>query len=213
VPVTTLGTGIRDRDVNQSDDNKNVNCIHILTCLAMACHALVMSFTEPGHRCPQKRTAGQRRIVLVDIENVVGGSASVHDNIEWARATVERLVSVDPGDHVVIGCGPGGLLDLGCTWTHVRYVMRSGLDGADLALLDVLGENIAARFTEVVLVSGDGIFADAVAVFGAQGLHTTVIAHRDGLSRRLELAANTVKFLPDCPAPQPDPAVTQKDAA
>jgi len=91
--------------------------------------------------------------------------------------------------------------------------MGSGLDGADLALLEVLGENIAARFTEVVLVSGDGIFADAVAVFAALGVHTTVIAHRDGLSRRLELAASVVQFLPDRPNPQPGPAVTQKGAA
>lgn len=172
-----------------------------------------MTFRKPGRRSPQKRTAGQRRIVLVDIENVVGGSAAVHDNAAWARAAVERIVSVRADDHVVVGGGASGLLDVGCAWTHVRYVIGSGLDGADLALLEVLGENIAARFTEVVLVSGDGIFTDAVAVFAGLGVHTTVIAHREGLSRRLELAANTVEFLPDCPAPQPGPAVTQKDAA
>lgn len=172
-----------------------------------------MSFTKLGSRSSRMRTVGQRRIVLVDIENVVGGSAAVHDHVAWARETVERLVSLRPGDHVVVGCGPGGLLDLGCTWTHVRYVVRSGLDGADLALLDVLGENIPRRFTEVVLVSGDGIFADAVAVFAAQGIHTTVVAHRDGLSRRLELAANTVKFLPGCPTPRPGLHVAQMGVA
>jgi len=91
--------------------------------------------------------------------------------------------------------------------------MRSGRDGADRALLEVLAENIAARFAEVVLVSGDGIFADAIAAVAGQGIHTTVIAHRDGLSRRLELAANTVQFLPDSPTPQPAPAMTHKDAA
>lgn len=178
-----------------------------------ACQHEAMLFTETGRRSPQKRPAGQRRIVLVDIENVVGGSAEVHDYVAWARAAVERLVSVHPGDLVVIGCGPDGLLDLGCTWTHVRYVVRSGPDGADLALLDVLKENIARRFTEIVLVSGDGIFADVVAGFAAQGVHTTVIAHRDGLSRRLELAASSVVFLPDRPTPRPGPATAQKDAA
>lgn len=172
-----------------------------------------MFFTKTGRRSPQKRPANQRRIVLVDVENVVGGSAEVHDHVTWAKATVERLVSVRSGDLVVVGCGPDGLVDLGCAWTHVRYVMRSGPDGADLALLDVLGENIARRFTEIVLVSGDGIFADAVAGLAAQGVHTTVIAHRDGLSRRLELAARSVIFLPDRPTPQPGPAVAQRDVA
>ena len=91
--------------------------------------------------------------------------------------------------------------------------MRSGLDGADLVLLEVLGENIADRFGEVVLVSGDGIFADALAELASQGVHTTVVAHSDGLSRRLELAANAVRFLPNRPAPSPAPAMANRDVA
>ncbi len=56
-----------------------------------------MFFTKTGRRSPQKRPANQRRIVLVDVENVVGGSAEVHDHVTWAKATVERLVSVRSG--------------------------------------------------------------------------------------------------------------------
>jgi len=172
-----------------------------------------MPIKDTGRRSLQNGAVGQRRMVLVDIENVVGGSAEVGEHIGWAKATVGRLVSARPGDHVVVGCGPSGLLELGCTWTHVRYVVRSGRDGADLALLEVLEENIARRFTELVFVSGDGIFADAIGGLAARGIRTTVVAHRDGLSRVLELAAHTVNFLPDRPTPRPGSAVTHKEVA
>lgn len=162
-----------------------------------------MNFTEAGRRSLEKRTVGQRRIVLVDIENVVGGSSALRERIMWAREAVEECILLRPGDQVVVGVAPAGLVDVACAWTHVRYVMQSGIDGADLVLLEVLAENIADRFAEVVLVSGDGIFADAVAALASQGVRTTVVAHADGLSRKLELAANEVRFLPELPRPAP----------
>jgi hypothetical protein len=172
-----------------------------------------MSITQTGNRSAQGLKVGQRRIILVDIENVVGGSSALRDHVLWAKDVVEECISARPDDQVVVGVAPTGLLDLACAWTCVRYVMRSGLDGADLVLLEVLGENIADRFGEVVLVSGDGIFADALAALASQGVHTTVVAHSDGLSRRLELAANAVRFLPNRPAPRPAPAMTNRDVA
>jgi hypothetical protein len=47
--------------------------------------------------------------------------------------------------------------------------MRSGADGANLARLDVLAsEHVAERFDEVVLVWGDGIFADAIGTLASR---------------------------------------------
>lgn len=172
-----------------------------------------MSFTETVRRSAQRCGSGQRRIVLVDIENVVGGSSALRDSVIWAKEVVEECISARPGDQVVLGVSPAGLLDLACAWTRVRYVMRPGLDGADLVLLEVLGENIADRFAEVVLVSGDGIFTNAVAELASQGVHTTVVAHPAGLSRRLELAANEVRFLPDRPTPISAKAISNPDVA
>ena len=135
-----------------------------------ACDSSLMSFKETGRRSAQSRRVAQRRIVLVDIENAVGGSSALRDHVVWAKEVVEECVSARPGDLVVVGVAPAGLLVLACAWTRVRYVTRPGLDGADLVLLEVLGENIADRFAEVVLVSGDGIFADAVAELASQGV-------------------------------------------
>jgi NYN domain len=172
-----------------------------------------MTRTKTASSTPQGSKAAPRRIVLVDVENVVGGLSAMRDLALSAKEAVEECISARPGDQVVLGVSPAGLLNLACAWTRVRYVMRSGLDGADLVLLDVLGENIADRFAEVVLVSGDGIFTNAVAKLASQGVHTTVVAHRAGLSRRLELAANEVRFLPDRLTPVSAHAVPNTDVA
>lgn len=174
---------------------------------------IYMTITGVRRRTLKQRIGGNRRIVLVDIENIVGGSAAVHDHVVWAKKTVEAPISLRPGDLVVVGVGPSGLVDVGTTWTGVRVVMGRGVDGADLALLDVLAENIADRFAEVVLVSGDGIFANEVATLAVQGVRTTVIAHADGLSRRLELAASAVAFLPGRPTLRTPPALAVGGAA
>ena len=171
-----------------------------------------MPFTETLKDAEGRKVA-RRRIVLIDIENVVGGLAAVRDYVSWAKVVVGESVPVKPGDQVVIGVGPTGLLDLACAWKGVRYVMRPGQNGADLALLDVLDENIADRFTEVVLVSGDGIFTHAIASLASRGVKTTVVAHANGLSRRLELAAAEVRILPEQPSPRSVPAVSNMDVA
>lgn len=171
-----------------------------------------MPFTETLKDAKGRKTA-QRRIVLIDIENVVGGLSAIRGYVSWAKAVIGECVPAQSGDQVVIGVGPTGLLDLACAWKSVRYVMRPGQNGADLALLDVLGENIADRFTEVVLVSGDGVFTHAIAALAARGVTTTVVAHTSGLSRRLELAAAEVRLLPEQPTLRSAAAVSNVDVA
>jgi hypothetical protein len=93
-----------------------------------------------------------------------------------------------------------GLLAVGFNWPRIRYVVRSGLNGADLALLDVLGENIAARFDQVVIASGDGIFSDIVSALTGAGIGTTVLARPGTLARSLQSVASQVFYLPEPPS-------------
>ena len=141
-----------------------------------------------------------RRIVLVDIENAARGAVTSEETVRWVQRAVGEAVGVTAKDPVVIGVSHIGLLAVGCGWPGQRYVVQSGVNGADLALLDVLAENMAERFDSVVLVSGDGIFADAVAALGAEGVSVTVVADRDSLSRRLQMAAADVLFLDEHPS-------------
>ena len=61
-------------------------------------------------------------------------------------------------------------------------MLREGHDGADLALENVLSsENVEERFSEVVIVSGDGLFANQAARLRSLGVRVTVDA-RNGVA-------------------------------
>lgn len=152
-------------------------------------------FSRDADTFPRKRCMRGRRLVLVDIENVVGGAVLHEDAARWAKEQVRRVLLARATDHVVIGTSHIGLVPVGCAWTNLRYVIGSGPDGADHALLEVLDENVEERFDEIVLISGDGIFTDRLVALAAQGLHVTVVAHRDGLAKRLRMAAHQIFYL------------------
>lgn len=150
---------------------------------------MISSHGMPLH--PKKRALRGRRLVLVDIENVVGGAAVTPAMAAWARTVIESALLGTHDEQVVIGTSHCGLFNVKDAWPCARVEVRSGPDGADLELLEVLTtEHLASRFDEVVLVSGDGIFAEAVADLGRSGVHVVVAAWADGLSTRLRLAAN-----------------------
>ncbi len=74
--------------------------------------------------------------------------------------------------------------------------MRSGKDGADLELIDVLEhENVAARFRHVVIGSGDGGFSQAAADLAARGIHVTVVSRWGSLAQTLATVAGEVIYL------------------
>ncbi len=139
-----------------------------------------------------------RRLIVVDVENVVGGAVVTRRAAAWAYWLVKRALGLRPDEQVVVGVSHRSALETGLAWPGARLVVRSGLDGADRALIDVLSdENISERFSELVLVSGDGIFTDAIAALAAQGVHVTVAAHPTGLAKRLRLAAGRTVVLAD----------------
>jgi hypothetical protein len=99
-------------------------------------------------------------------------------------------------DQVEVASSHLTLLNAALGWPDAHYRVRSGPDGADLALLDVLRhENIAARFTHVAIASGDHMFAEEAARLGTQGVWVTVVTRQCSLSRQLRLAAREVIFL------------------
>ena len=95
------------------------------------------------------------------------------------------------GDSIVIACNHGAAPTVSFGWRGPRLVIRSGRNGADLALLEAMEEeNIPGRFSEAVVASGDGIFAEAVARLEALEVPVTVVHPIDGLSARLKLASS-----------------------
>lgn len=135
-----------------------------------------------------------RRLVVVDIENLLGVPQVSPRDVDWARMFLGRFVDIKANDLVVVGTSSSeNALAVGTTWPDARLVVRFGHDSADLELLDAMNEDVPERFTHLVLVSGDGIFAGGVAELARRGVPTAVVARTGSLSARLRLAATTFK--------------------
>lgn len=135
----------------------------------------------------------RRRIVLIDIENIARGWIRMAQQVRDAQYVLTEVAALDfDVDHIVVASGRASAEIAGFEWSgQRRFVFRPGIDGADLELLAILEtERIADRFTDVLLVSGDAIFTDAVAALGAQGVTVTVASRPESLSRRLRMAAS-----------------------
>jgi hypothetical protein len=151
-----------------------------------------------GNRC---RPAGrgrfpERGLHLIDIENLAGAARPSFEQIRDAQRSYAGRLAFGPNDHFVVASSHLTLLSAALGWPHARYRVRSGPDGADLELLDVLGyEDVAARFSRVMIGSGDGAFARPAADLAAAGVPVTVISRRESLSGRLASAAGNVTYL------------------
>ena len=139
------------------------------------------------------KPALSRRIVLIDIENTVGGGVSMSKQVNGAQAAIASAVVPRVDDQVVVACGRFSVDVVGFEWRGPRrLVFRAGTNGADLELLDILEtERVNDRFAEIVIVSGDGIFAEAVSRLGLYS-DITVASRPESCSWTLRMAAKRV---------------------
>lgn len=157
--------------------------------------------TADGGDRSQRQTGGRRlfparRLHLVDIENLAGASLPSLSQVREALSLYANRLAFGTMDQVEVASSHLTLLNAALGWPHARYRIRSGPDGADLALLDVLRhENVASRFTHVTIASGDHLFAEEAANLAVRGVWVTVVSRRRSLSPRLALAAREVIFL------------------
>ena len=138
-----------------------------------------------------------RRLVLIDIENVVGGGVETTAQLRVAQSAITAAIGSTDGDLVVISCGRFSVNVVGFEWAGPRrLVFRPGADGADLEILDILrSERIAERFSQVVLVSGDGIFANEVSRLAGSAVDVTVATRPEKCSRVLRMAGTSTVYL------------------
>jgi hypothetical protein len=155
-----------------------------------------ISWDEGPQRAGERRRFPARRLHLVDVENLAGDSLPSLRQVREAQGLYADCLAFGAMDQVEVASSHLTLLNAALGWPHAHYRIRSGPDGADLALLDVLRhENVAKRFTHVAIGSGDHLFAEEAAQLAAQGVWVTVVSRRRSLSSRLALAAREVIFL------------------
>ena len=138
-----------------------------------------------------------RQFHAVDVENLLGTPRFDQQDITTLKTRYDAIAAVNSCAHIALATShPVGLLTAGLAWASARRVWYPGRDGADRALLEVLDEEaIAERFGEVIIGSGDGIFASVAARLAAHGSRVTVVARRGHLSRALKLSAHEVRYL------------------
>jgi len=135
---------------------------------------------------------------FIDIENLCGGSEFVRTNFRGVREQLDAALVDHSPTMSVLGHGVYVRRDAPDLWFEwpARFVVGSGIDGADLALLNTLmTEPAARRSNEVVIGSGDGIFTEAVTYLQPFGVRVVVASFAQALSRRLALAADEVVLL------------------
>ncbi len=162
----------------------------------------VMRNLVAGKRRPRP-SVGHSTCHLVDIENLAASASANEDEVAAVTCLYREVAEHLPGDHVIIGSSHfaaksgnwyGASQGWGC---DPRRVTRSGPDGADLALIEVIErEAIAERFDRVVIGSGDGSFSLACHKLRSAGVAVTVVARdRPSLSHRLQIATDDVRLL------------------
>jgi hypothetical protein len=137
-----------------------------------------------------------RTLHLVDIENLAGAALPSRAQVIEVQGLYVARLAFGADDQVVMATSHLAFMNAALGWPSARYRVRSGPNGADLELLDVLQhEDIAARFTHVVIGSGDGMFSQAAANLAARDVWVTVVSRRDSLSRALAGTTRDVRYL------------------
>jgi hypothetical protein len=150
-------------------------------------------YGRPGrHRCTRPRT-----LHLVDVENLVSGDVSAH-LVRQMWAEFVDVLGVRWNDHSTVAVSrrnaataflalPSGLR---------RVVGADGPDGADLALIESVDVDwAAAHFGQVVIASGDHIFAPLANRLRARGIPVVQVIGGGKSSAQLYLACTDHKYL------------------
>lgn len=146
-----------------------------------------------------KRRGDSRKIVLIDLENMLFGDHEAPESPK--RAMGKQIVTLAearrPTDLLIVGCNPQLAFVAKDLFPTARIVTGKGKDGADMALIDTIDpRHAASRFSELCIVSGDHAFTELAHEARLAGLAVRVVAPHAGLSTELRLQANTSIFLP-----------------
>ena len=133
-----------------------------------------------------------RRLIAVDLENLVGGSGASEADIGAVVAHVLAATHAGETDVVVWACGPT-LFTNAMRVLPVPPQVGRGIDGADRKLLEFIEpDTLKGRFASVVLGSGDGrAFTPTVARLASLGVPTDVLARPEAMAASLRAVARS----------------------
>lgn len=157
----------------------------------LSCTMVVMNH----HYRPSKKE--ETTLQLIDIENLCGGSIQVgifHNQVRDTVASFSKSKSL----LTIVAAGPAALQscpNLMWEWSHDRFLIGRGVDGADSRLLDVLTEPQLRRVTAVEIWSGDHCFSAAALSLVGRGIGVHVFSRGCALAESLRDSASEITIL------------------
>lgn len=143
-----------------------------------------------------------RKLHLVDIENLCGGSHIDDRMVPVKMDEYDVAAGVDEVDHMIMACSPQLVLPSKSCRRGAQVLVGRGVDGADDALLSAVAvEDIARRFDEVVIASGDHIFRTLAIALRLSGVAVTVVSRASALAGDLAAVAGKVVYMSELPEP------------
>ena len=135
-----------------------------------------------------------RRLHLVDIENLICDHRPNTHLIRQCQRRYLEIARPQECDLVVVGCSHWMAKAIMFDWRGPRFVVRSGEDGADMALLEVWEDlsTSTERFAEVLIASGDHIFGPLASEIARERTLVTVISRPEALAPNLRMAAGRI---------------------
>lgn len=143
------------------------------------------------HPTARRWAPTDRRLVVVDIENIAGSSAASPAQVAEAMRVIDRVVGHHEPDVWVYATGVRLLRSAMRVLPATGLLVGDGVDGADRRLVETLDpEAVVGRYAEVVLASGDGrAFIEPIVALRRRGVPTDVVSRVDSTSHALRAAA------------------------
>ena len=134
-----------------------------------------------------------RAILLCDIENLAYDFTKKGFSREDVRLVHDRIMTLIAHlkPYQVIATSHYFWEPVMTGWNSTCFpILRSGKDGADLALLDAFeNKSCGDKYETILIASGDGIFSSLAAQLSTAGKEVITLFGRGGLAKKLELAS------------------------
>ena len=147
-----------------------------------------------------------RSLHVIDIENLLGPARSASE-VRHVWNTYANGIGLGQNDSVIVASGPtlAKVAAFELSNFNLRYHIRSGIDGADTALLDQIDLSHAARrFEWLIVASGDGIFAPLMEQARSNGIKVWHVAGRGRVNKQIRSACalhSRLRLVPLAAAP------------
>ncbi len=128
---------------------------------------------------------GLRTLHFIDIENLGESAMLTEQLVRTVKFEYMEAVKPRSEDQYLIGVSHFNLAATSFGWGSgvAKYLIQSGENGADLALLEYLSDpQVTGSFQGVKIASGDGIFSEMGAALRRKGFKVGFVARQYGVS-------------------------------